>query len=184
MHAFRHEDFVPDAVTFGKGLGGGLPLSALVAPRGILDFASAFSMQTLQGNPISAAAGLAVLRTIEREELDDRALMVGDFLSSHMRQLTRRIPAVIDVRGRGLAIGIELDANAPQRMAAQVVYRAWELGLVVYYVGVRSNVLELTPPLIISVDEAERAGDLLRRAICDVVEDRFDIGKLDAFAGW
>ncbi len=69
MHCFEHEGFVPDILVLGKGLGGGLPLSAVIAPADILDCASAFAMQTLHGNPVCAAAGLAVLETIDREDL-------------------------------------------------------------------------------------------------------------------
>jgi 4-aminobutyrate aminotransferase len=56
LHCFDHDDFVPDIVSFGKGLGGGLPLSAVVGPASVLDFATSFSMQTLHGNPLCTAA--------------------------------------------------------------------------------------------------------------------------------
>ena len=70
------------------------------------------------------------------------------------------------------------------RAAAQVVYRAFELGLVVYYVGVDSNVLELTPPLIFAKADVDEAVGILEQALGDVEAGRFDASKLDAFAGW
>jgi 4-aminobutyrate aminotransferase len=73
MHGFEHLGFIPDIVSFGKGLGGGLPLSAVVGPAHVLDFAASFAMQTLHGNPICASAGLAVLETIASEGLIENA---------------------------------------------------------------------------------------------------------------
>ena len=82
LHCFEHEGFVPDIVCFGKGLGGGLPVAAMVGPAAILDHATAFAMQTLHGNPIAMAAGKAVLETIHDEKLIDNAREVGAHLRS------------------------------------------------------------------------------------------------------
>lgn len=184
LHCFEHEGFRPDVVSFGKGLGGGLPLAALVAPADVLDHATSFAMQTLHGNPVSAAAGLAVLRTIDEDRLVANAASIGAYLETRLRELRRRHPIIADVRGRGLALGMELDHSQMPKAAAQTVYRAWELGLVVYYVGVSSNVLELTPPLTFSRADADQTVEILDRALGDVAAGRFDAAKLEAFAGW
>ena len=184
VHCFEHEGFVPDIVAFGKGLGGGLPLAALVASAEILDHTTAFAMQTLHGNPISAAAGIAVLETIAAEKLDRNAEFVGHHFIEKLTDLQKRHPLIADIRGRGLAIGIELDHSKIARAAAQVIYRCFELGLVVYYVGVNSDVLELTPPLIFSRENADEAIGILNQALSDIEAGRFDSTKIDAFAGW
>lgn len=189
LHCFQHEDFTPDIVVFGKGLGGGLPISAVVGPADILDFASAFSMQTLHGNPVCASAALAVLETIEKADLAGHADRVGTRLAGLLSELQADHDAIGDVRGRGLAIGVELVTDRAEKhpapgLAAQVVYRAFELGVVVYYVGMHSNVLELTPPLPLVDDEAEAAAGILSEAISDAVAGRVDAEKLAGFEGW
>jgi 4-aminobutyrate aminotransferase len=189
FNCFEHEDITPDIVTMGKGLGGGLPLSAVIGPADILDFASSFSMQTLHGNPVCTAAGHAVLDTIVEEALMENAVETGAYLMDSLRQLMNRHTLIGDVRGRGLAIGVELvetrDGKEPAaRAAAKLIYRAFELGLVHYYVGMNSNVLEMTPPLNLSRREADEAVDILDRAISDVVAGRVADSVLEGYEGW
>lgn len=189
MHCFRHEGFTPDLVCLGKGLGGGLAISALVGPATVMDHATAFAMQTLHGNPVSVAAASAVLSTIESEMLAVNAATVGAFLLSGIKDLKTRHSSVGDVRGRGLALGIELvsdrTAKSPsKKLAAKTVYRAFELGLVLYYVGVNSNVLELTPPLILTRDQTSDAISILDRALSDVEQGLVSDDAVKDFAGW
>ncbi len=189
MHCFAHEQLEPDIVCLGKGLGGGLALSAMIGPARILDFATAFAMQTLHGNPVSAAAGSAVLETIARDDLAGNARDVGAHLQAGLERLMARHDCVGSVRGRGLAIGVELVLDRATRepakgLAAKVVYRAFELGLVVYYVGLSSNVLELTPPLILTKAEADEAVQILDMAIGDAVAGRVSDEAVRPFAGW
>lgn len=189
MYCHEHENLTPDIITLGKGLGGGLPLSAAIGPAEVLDVAQAFAMETTCGNPISATAGLAVLEAIRNNRLDDRAAKVGGILLSGLKDMAGRRRSIGDVRGRGLALGVELiedpDSRKPAATkAAKVVYRAYELGVVVYYVGMDSNVLELTPPLILTESEATQALDILDRAIADVEQGRVSDDVLSGFQGW
>ncbi len=189
FHCIEYEEVRPDIVVMGKGLGGGLPLSAAIGPAEIMDFASSFSMQTLHGNPVCASAGLAVLDTIAAEGLTENAAAVGEHLQGLLGALGQKHAMIGDVRGRGLAIGVELVADRQSRApaareAAKVVYRAFELGLVVFYVGMSSNVLELTPPLTLTKAEAEEAVSLLDRALADVAEGRVPDTAVAGFEGW
>jgi 4-aminobutyrate aminotransferase len=189
IHAFQAEGVTPELVTFGKGLGGGLPLSAAVGPARVFDARTAFAMQTTCGNPASASAGLAVLRTIESEGLVDNARQVGGLLADGLRRLQFEHPAIGDVRGRGLALGVELvsdrDSKTPaSQMAAKVAYRAFELGAVVYCIGMESNVLELTPALTLTDEHVDEALTILDQAIRDVVAGRLSDEAVAPYTGW
>jgi len=189
MHCFEHEDFIPEVVTLGKGLGGGLPLSAVVGPADILNVAPAFAMETTCGNPVSASAGLAVLNIIRDKRLPDRASETGAAFLAGLNEMASRHPLMGDVRGRGLVVGVELVRDRQSRRpaakeTAKVVYRAYELGAVLYYVGLESNVLELTPPLTLDESEMIRALDIIETAIDDVENDRVPDRAIGDFEGW
>jgi 4-aminobutyrate aminotransferase len=189
LHAFQAEGIEPDVLVLGKGLGGGLPVSAVVGPAAVMDVAEAFAMQTTIGNPVCAASARAVLRVIREERLDEHAARVGAVLLDGLRDLAGEHACIGDVRGRGLAIGVDLVRDRETRepapeLAAKVVYRAAELGAALAYVGLRSNVLELTPPLILTETQARRGVEIVGAAIADVVAGRVPDEALSAYAGW
>jgi 4-aminobutyrate aminotransferase len=190
LHCFQHEELQPDLVVFGKGLGGGLPLSAVIGPRHIMDHAPAFALQTTAGNPVAAAAGRAVLRTIVDEKLIDRANRVGGMLADGLRALSARQPMIGEVRGRGLAVGVDLVSDRhsrepkPVTTTAKVIYRAYQLGAVFFYVGLRGNVLELTPPLTLVQAEAEEGIDIIDRAMADVTRGLVSDADVAPFMMW
>lgn len=189
LHAFEHLGIEPDIVVFGKGLGGGLPISAAVGPEAVMNHKSAFSFQTVHGNPVCATAASAVLETIATDGLVENARNTGAYLIEGLNRLKQKHDVIGDVRGRGLAIGVELVTDRVMRKpasreAAMTVYRCFELGLVLFYVGVNSNVLELTPPLTLTREEAQMGMELLDQALADVAGGHVDPRVLQAFQGW
>jgi len=190
MHCFEHEGLEPDLIVFGKGLGGGLPLSAVIGPQHIMDHAPAFALQTTAGNPVAAAAGRAVLKAIAAEDLIARANEVGETLSSSLRALSARHAMIGDVRGRGLAVGVDLVSDrvsrdpVPISTTAKVIYRAYQLGAVFFYVGLRGNVLELTPPLTLSKAEAQEGVAIIDQAMTDVSHGLVSDADIAPFMMW
>jgi 4-aminobutyrate aminotransferase len=189
LHSFEVEGVVPDFVTFGKGLGGGLPLSAVVGPARILDHPLGLTVTTTSGNPVSAAVGRAVLKTVVAERLAENAIQRGRQIMDGLTRLSNRHPLIGDVRGRGLVIGVDLVSDrstraAATRACAKVVYRAAELGAAMYYVGRQSNVIELTPPLTLTAAEAEEGLQIIDQALEDVENDRVPDSAVAPYAGW
>ena len=190
LHCFQHEGLEPDMVMFGKGLGGGLPLSALVGPARVMDHSGAFALQTTAGNPVCTAAGGAVLDTIESQGLADNAARVGTVLAEGLRGLAARHAIIGDVRGRGLAVGVELVADraartpVPAATTAKIIYRAWELGVAFSYVGLDANVLEFTPPLILTEAQMQAGLAVIDRALGDVVAGRVSDAAVAPFMMW
>lgn len=189
MFSFQHFNVTPDAVILGKSLGGGLPLSAVVARQEILDVGPALAIFTSAGNGLSCAAGLATVQIIEEEGLVQNARQVGAYLHDKLRSLQDKHPLIGDVRGLGMIQGVELvkdrDTKEPASTeAAKVVYRAFELGLLVFYVGMFSNVLEITPPLILTEAEADEGVAILDQALSDVEAGKVSDEAIARYAGW
>jgi 4-aminobutyrate aminotransferase len=189
FHAFEVEGVVPDVISYGKALGGGLPLSAAVGPAAIMNDPRGLTITTTAGNPIATAAGRAVLRTIQAEDLMANAAARGAELLEGLRQLANKHPLIGDVRGRGLVIGVDLVQDRQSRQpaakaCAKVAYRARELGAAVFYVGQHSNVLELTPPITLSAAEVQEALQILDRSFEDVAAERVPDSALAGYAGW
>jgi len=163
MWAHQHAGIVPDVLTCAKGLGGGVPIGAtLVGPRADVlepgDHGSTFG-----GNPLACAAALAVLRTIETEGLVQRAVVVGARLRQGLEELITPNGPVVEVRGRGLMLGVGLD----RPIAPAVAEAARAAGLLVNPVGERT--LRLVPPLVLGEQEADLAVARLAQALAAVV---------------
>lgn len=187
LHAFQHDEITPDLVTFGKALGAGLPVSAVVGQASVLDEPVASALLTTAGNPYSSAVARAVLRTLDEEGLVERAETAGERLLGGLREALDAEEQVGDVRGRGLAIGIDLVTDRESRhrhgqLAAMAAYRTWELGGVVCYVG--ENVLEVTPPLVIADEEVDVAVELIASGIRDASGGLVPADRVEQYAGW
>ena len=170
MFACEHDGVAPDILVLGKALGGGiLPIAAVIA-RPELDVGAdwAFGHYTHEKNPVTARAALTTIEIIEEEGLAENAGRVGAVALERMREMTARLPAIGDVRGRGLVLGIELVKDRATRepdpeLAEAVLYRALDNGL--SFKTTMGNVLTLTPPLIVTQAEMMRALDIVEEAV-------------------
>ncbi|MGH2704021.1 MAG: acetylornithine transaminase [Actinomycetota bacterium] len=160
--AFQPTGSVPDVVTLAKALGGGLPIGACVA-RG--ELAGAFHpgdhASTMGGGPVVCAAALAVLDVIENAGLVERARATGRRLRAGLEELAARHELCVGVRGAGLLLALGLN----REVARDVVLRALERGLLVN--DVTPSTLRLSPPLIVSDGDCQRAVEILDEALSE-----------------
>ncbi len=160
---YQHSGILPDVVTTAKGVANGFPLGACLASG-----AAAALLQpgnhgsTFGGNPVVCAAALATLETLVAENLFERATLLGERIRSGLTRALQDVPAVTDIRGQGLMIGIELD-----RPCAELVQRAADAGLLINVTAER--VIRLLPPLIFSDIEADQLVNTLAPLIADFV---------------
>ena len=159
---YQIDDFVPDIVTMGKPMGNGHPLAATVTRRELVDeFAAHTSyFNTFGGNPVSCAAGLAVLDVIENEKLQENALEVGLYLNQKLEMLRAKHEVIGDVRGEGLFKAVELVADRALRtpateITADVVEGLRKHGILAGSIGKTNNILKLRPPMVFSKENAE-----------------------------
>jgi 4-aminobutyrate aminotransferase-like enzyme len=171
MWASEHWGVVPDLMTVGKGIGGGLALSAVVGRAGAMQhWPAGTHTSTFLGNAVNLAAGRAAIAVVCRDRLWERSAQLGEGLRKRLESDLADQPHVGDVRGLGLFIGIELVRDResrtpdPERCAA-VRYRAFERGVVVAAAGRFENVVKISPPLTIDEGQANDAVNVVIEAI-------------------
>jgi 4-aminobutyrate aminotransferase/(S)-3-amino-2-methylpropionate transaminase len=158
-YAIEDEGLAPDLVTTAKSLGGGLPISAVTGRAEIMDAVHPGGLGgTYGGNPVAAAAALAVLDVIERDGLLERARRTGETVMRRLTEMQTRFPHIGEVRGRGAMCAMELVSDpvtasplATDEMTA-IAREALERGLVILTAGTYGNVIRLLPP--INIEEA------------------------------
>jgi acetylornithine/N-succinyldiaminopimelate aminotransferase len=162
FYAFENEGVVPDVVTLAKGLGGGVPIGAMLANEEVArGFEPGSHASTFGGNPLATAAALYVQHTLDVNGLLEHCRDVGSHLGSALLRLAeRRKPRTRGARGRGLLQGLVLEGEA-----APVVARAAARGLLVSVAG--GNVVRVAPPLIASKAQIDEAVEILDAALGD-----------------
>ncbi len=160
-YGWQHAGTKPDVMTLAKGLASGVPIGACVTAgnaKGL--FGPGNHGSTFGGNPLACAAGLATFDTIIDDKLMDNAIAIGDMIRKGMAEALSDVAGVVDIRGQGLMIGIELD-----RPCGVLMGRAAEHGLLLSVTAER--VIRLLPALIFSADEAQTLVSMLAPMIRD-----------------
>jgi 4-aminobutyrate aminotransferase/(S)-3-amino-2-methylpropionate transaminase len=170
--AIEDEGVVPDVVTSAKSLGGGLPISAVTGRAEIMDAVHVGGLGgTYGGNPVAAAAALAVLDLIERDGLLERSRDLGERMRERLEGMRERHEVIGEVRGRGLMNAIELVADRATKepldgaAGSSIVRRCLEQGVVILKAGTYDNVIRLLPPLTIDEALLDDGMDVLDAAI-------------------
>ncbi len=164
MWAIEHDNVAPDMLLAGKGLASGLPLAALLARDRFMTWGPGKHGSTFGGNPVACAAAIATLDVLEGSAIAN-AQSMGAHLQFQLQQLATVCPAITDIRGRGLMVGIDFETHEIAAAAEQAAFRR---GLLVLTCGERS--IRLAPPLIVSREQIAISVQILGAAICDATQ--------------
>jgi acetylornithine/N-succinyldiaminopimelate aminotransferase len=149
----------PDIMTLAKGLGGGIPIGAVVAKEAVSAFEPGDHGTTFGGNPLACAAALAVFREVLAQDLPARAARLGAYFRERLEALRARWPAIREVRGRGLLLAIQFD----REVAQAVLEAALERGVLLN--AVSPSTIRFMPPLVITEAEIDQAVAVLEEAL-------------------
>jgi 4-aminobutyrate aminotransferase len=169
--AIEHWNVTPDMITVAKALGSGLPIGACIADARIMTWVPGSHASTFGGNPVAAAAGLAVIDYIKRNDLLGNARKQGEYMLRVFNEWKKKYEIIGDVRGKGLMIGIEVVQDkkskkpAPE-FAGEIVSKTWRRGVLLITAG--KSTIRIAPPLTISRDLVDEALSVLEDSIKQV----------------
>jgi predicted acetylornithine/succinylornithine family transaminase len=155
----------PDIMTLAKGLGGGIPIGALLAKERASVFVVGDHNSTFGGNPVTSATAYATLKYVIENDIPGNARRVGQYLLDGLKKLKGKYQFITEVRGRGLLVAVEFNSDIGQT----VLMACLERGLLVN--RVKPNAIRLIPPLIIGNKEVDKALDILDKALSSVAKE-------------
>ena len=164
MWAIEHEDVEPDVLLVGKGLASGLPLSAVIAREDLMQWEPGMHGSTFGGNPVACAAALATLDLVEGE-LTASAARTGTYVLERLNELAGRHASIVEVRGRGLMIGVEFPDHD---FAVAVEQEAFRRGLVLLTAG--ASAVRLSPALTVTHEQVDVAVDIIDAVLATMAE--------------
>jgi 4-aminobutyrate aminotransferase / (S)-3-amino-2-methylpropionate transaminase / 5-aminovalerate transaminase len=157
--AYQHFDVQPDVTTWAKAMGGGMPVSAVVGRAEVMNGVRPGTLGgTYGGNPVACASALATIEVMEQEDLCARAIVMGKLIRARLEKIQKACPAVLDVRGLGAMLAMELREGA-----SDIVGRCLERGVLVLTAGANGQVVRLLPPLVMSDEELAKALDVVEQ---------------------
>ena len=158
----------PDILTFAKGLGNGLAIAGVVASTELMDCLKANSISTFGGNPLSTAGALANLNYLLDHDLQANAFKMGGQLREGLDSIAGETPEIVEVRGKGLMVGVEFaheDGTPNAAITGKVMEEAKEGRLLIGKGGLYGNTLRIAPPLTVTADEVAEGLEILESAI-------------------
>jgi ornithine--oxo-acid transaminase len=167
MFGYQHENIQPDAIVLGKALGGGLiPVSLFLTRKEVMDvFTPGDHGSTFGGNPLAATVGAGALQVLVDENLVSRAAEMGDYFQAQLKTISS--PAIKEVRGKGLLIGVEIEENYSAR---DICLRMLEHGVLCK--ETHKTVIRFAPPLIITKEQIDTVQQALKQVLAEVVSLR------------
>ncbi|EKO3902713.1 4-aminobutyrate--2-oxoglutarate transaminase [Vibrio fluvialis] len=174
LFATEYLGIEPDLMTMAKGIAGGFPISAVVGKAQVMDSAAPGGLGgTYAGSPLGCVAGLEVLKIIEEERLCEKALDIGEVMTTELKSWQQRWPQIGDVRHLGAMIAMEfIDPNDGKPMAEltkSLVAAARDQGVVLLSCGVKGNVIRFLPPLTIEADVLREGLDKVKQALSTLI---------------
>jgi acetylornithine/N-succinyldiaminopimelate aminotransferase len=162
LFAYQLLGVEPDIITLAKALGGGAPIGAMMAKQRVASvFQPGDHASTFGGNPLVAAAGVAVMNTLIGENIPQRAEELGTYFKEKLQNLQLQYPQLKQIRGKGLMIGVEVEEQGPE-----IVQRCFNKGLLMNCTA--GTVLRFLPPLIIGREEIDQAVAILEEALAEI----------------
>lgn len=185
--SIQHFELEPDLMSVGKSLASGLPLSAVIGRAEIMEALDAPAhIFTTAGNPLTAAAALATIEIIEKEELLRRSTELGRSAATFFQQAQAKYDFIGDVRMYGLNGGIDIvDPKTKQpstEIATKIIHRAFELGVIM--ISLQGNILRFQPPLVITTAQLEQAFAILEQVFSEEAAGKLQLPKNAAELGW
>jgi acetylornithine/N-succinyldiaminopimelate aminotransferase len=159
LFGYEHFGVKPDIMTLAKALGGGLPLGAMLACEDVVSsFGPGSHASTFGGNPVSCAAGLAVMNALVKGGVLKNCVQMGKYLVKSLEALKKRFPFIREIRGKGLLIGVELTIEG-----GKIAESCMHEGLLLNCTA--NKVLRFAPPLTITKREIDRAVAILEAVL-------------------
>ncbi|MBD7910999.1 4-aminobutyrate--2-oxoglutarate transaminase [Clostridium cibarium] len=175
MFAYEYYGIEPDVVTLSKSIAAGVPLSAVVAKKEIIDSACVGGIGgTYCGSPIGCVAALKVIEKIEKENLCEKSLKLGEYIAGRLNSMKEKFDVIGEVRGLGSMIGIEFVKDRTTKEPAAdivkaVIKRCYKNGVIFLNAGLFGNVIRFLPPLVMTEEQVKYGMDVLEESIKECI---------------
>ena len=176
MFAYEHYGIIPDIVTMSKSIAAGVPLSAVVGRKEIMDSACVGGIGgTYGGSPLACVAALKVIEKIEKENLCEKAFKLGEYIMGRLNEMKEKYEVIGEVRGLGSMIGLEFVKDretkepAPE-MVKEIINSCFKEGVILINAGLLGNVIRFLPPLVMTMEQAKYGMNVLDKAISKVTK--------------